>query len=178
MNNKKFTEKYSLVNVKKELIDEIRHWSEQKHIIFEYGTLWTEETIVSFLGYILCYLDEKTKNVFRNIYIKYYVKDILESVLNSTNRIIIKMYWFEFTKIRNQFLPIALNVKSSNFSNLLHTTTSIQMLLVKYDSNIELIENIIKKKVKADERFICKICLNSNISHGFIHQKHVCTICS
>lgn len=175
---KNFREKYSLLTVKKDIIEEIGYLSNTTNIVFEYGPLWTQENIVSFIGYIVCYVDEKTKNVFRNIYMKYYVKEILETVLDSSNKMIIKMYWYEFIKIRNQFLAVALNVQSLHSSKFLNTTTSIQQLLIKYDSDVDDIENIIKKQFKVQEQFICKICLHSNISHGFVHKKHVCAICS
>jgi hypothetical protein len=163
--------------VKKDLDIEIKKTHENTSKSFEYGPLWTKELLIDFLCNIICSTDNKTKNIFKNVYMKSYVKQILHSILKCTNKNIIKIYWFEFMKIRNQFFSLVLNVQSLYVSKLSDTLISLQQFILNYESNVDDIKTIVKKYVKNGERLKCKICMQLAISKGFIHNKHICTIC-
>jgi hypothetical protein len=170
---------YNFSVVQRELTHEIQTYSEETSAKFNFGTLWTVESLSNFMAHILCYEDQKVKNIYRNIYLKNYVGRLLESTLNTKNKTILKIYWFEFTKIRYPFFPVIRNVQQKHIYNLSNTVLSLQKFMVEYDSDVVDIEQTVKRYVKTNhvDCLQCKICLDNRISHGLIHATHICTIC-
>ena len=170
---------YNFSVVQRELTDELQTYSEETSTKLSVGTLWTVESLTNFMAHILCYEDQKVKNIYRNIYLKDYVGQLLESTLNTKNKTILKIYWFEFTKIRHPFFPIIRNVQQKHIYNLSKTVLSMQKFMVEFDSDVADIEQTVKRYVKTNhvDSLQCKICLDNRISHGLMHATHICTIC-
>lgn len=170
---------YNFQIVQRELTDEFQTYSEETSTKLNFGMLWTEESLSNFMAHILCYEEQKVKNIYRNIYLKDYVRRLLDSTLNTKNKTILKIYWFEFTKIRNQFLPIIKNVQQKHVYNLSNAVISLQKFMVEYDSDVADIVQTVKKYVTTNhvDSLQCKICLDNRISHGLIHTTHICVIC-
>ena len=170
---------YNFSVVQRELTNELQTYSEETSTKLSFGKLWTVESLTSFMTHILCYEDQKVMNIYRNIYLKDYVSRLLESTLNTKNKTILKIYWFEFTKIRHPFFPVIRNVQQKHIFNLSKTVLSLQKFMVEYDSDVSDIEKTVKRYVKTNhvDSLQCKICLDNRVSHGLIHATHICTIC-
>ena len=147
--------------------------------------LWNKKHLVKLTNYLFDTDVKIYKRVFfTHLYTKF-VKEILESLLNINNDVILKIYWNEFKSFRKTFKQsyddIVNKTVNSDARNITHTIKELfDKENIGYTESESVFDNIehYMESNRNKQCIQCKICYNISVTYILEHEAHGCSICS